>query len=127
MKTIILAFLLVATGCRTPTPVYNVDSTRIQSSSIKPNPTLDDVGKAIQLAGTQLDWLMEPIKPGHIVGTLQVRTHVAVVDIHYNTTAYSIHYKSSSNLDYDGESIHPNYNGWVKRLNSAIHAEMLKL
>ena len=127
MRTILLALLLAATGCRTLSPVYNVDSTRIQSSSIKPNPTLEDVGKAIQVAGTSLGWLMEPTKPGHIVGTLQVRTHVAIVDIHYNTTAYSIHYKSSSNLDYDGESIHPNYNGWIKRLNSAIHAETLKL
>ena len=127
MRTILLALLLAATACRTLTPVYNVDSTRIEHSSIKPQPTLDDVGKAIQLAGTALGWHMEPTEPGHIQGTLQVRTHVAVVDIHYNTTAYSIHYKSSSNLDYDGQSIHPNYNSWIKRLNSAIHSEMLKL
>jgi hypothetical protein len=127
MRTIFLGLLLVATGCRTQVPVYNVDSARIEASSIKPKPTLDEVGLTIQRAGTSLGWLMESVKPGHILGTLQVRTHVASVDIRYNTTAYSIHYKASNNLGYDGETIHPNYNGWIKRLSSAIHAEMLKL
>jgi hypothetical protein len=127
MRAILLGLLLAATGCRTHVPVYNVDSTRIESSSIKPKPTLDEIGVAIQRAGTSLGWLMESIQPGHIQGTLQVRTHRATVSIRFNTTAYSIQYKASNNLGYDGETIHPNYNGWIKRLNTAIHSEMLRL
>ena len=56
-----------------------------------------------------------------------MRSHVAVVDVTYTTKAYSIRYKDSTNLGYDGEGIHPNYNGWIDRLDAAIRAELLKL
>jgi hypothetical protein len=49
---------------------------------------------------------------------------VAVVDIKYNTKTYSIIYKSSQNLDYDGKNIHSNYNGWIQRLNQAIQSQL---
>ena len=68
---------------------------------------------------------MKPEKPGLIVGTLNLRTHTAVVDIPYTTTSYSILYKSSVNLKQEGNTIHSNYNGWVQNLDQAIKRQLI--
>lgn len=62
--------------------------------------------------------------PGHIVGTLRLRSHQAVVDILYYTEIYSITYLDSLNLKYDGKSIHKNYNSWIQNLSNGIHAQI---
>jgi len=61
--------------------------------------------------------------PGAIRGTLNLRTHQAVVDIPHDTQRFGIRYVSSSNLDYDGTGIHRNYNSWVQNLQNAIMAQ----
>jgi hypothetical protein len=66
---------------------------------------------------------MEPQGPGLMRGMLNLRTHQAVVDIPYDTQRFSIRYVSSSNLDYDGNAIHRNYNSWVQNLQNAIVAQ----
>jgi len=49
-----------------------------------------------------------------------------VVDIAYDTKAFSITYKDSSNLQYDAakSEIHKNYNGWVQNLENGIRAQL---
>ena len=120
----IVASVLVmfAVGCRGSVPVYNV--TEVPVAASKPNPSLDEVGKAIQRAGVQLGWEMKEMKPGYIVGTLNIRKHLAVVDVNYSTRSYSITYKDSTELQYDGKSIHQNYNGWVQNLDKGIRAQL---
>jgi len=49
---------------------------------------------------------------------------MAQVDIKYSTIAYSITYKDSSNLKYDGTKIHSNYNGWIQNLDKAIKIQL---
>jgi hypothetical protein len=44
----------------------------------------------------------------------------------YDTKTYNIQYKDSSNLDYNGTSIHKNYNGWVENLDKAIRSQLAK-
>lgn len=122
---VVAAGMLVAAGCRTPTPVYNVSNAPISTS--KSNPSLDEIGQIIVRAGASLGWQMKQTKPGHILGTLYLRTHVAVVDVNYNTTSYSIQYKDSKDLNYDGANIHPNYNGWVQNLDNRIRAQLSAL
>ncbi len=119
-----LALLLVA--C-TGQPIRNVDNAPISVSS--PNYDLADVTKAIQRAGVGLGWQMKEATPGHIVGTLYLRTHVAVVDIVYTLDDYSINYKNSTNLNYDpgNNTIHKNYNGWIQNLTNAINAQLVGL
>jgi len=75
---------------------------------------MSDVSKAIHRAGAALGWHIQDTGPGHIVGTLHLRDHVAVVDIAYDTKSHSIKYKDSGNLQYnaDKREIHKNYNGW---------------
>jgi hypothetical protein len=70
---------------------------------------------------------MMPRQPGTMEGVLVLRSHRAVVDITYDTAAYSIKYKDSSDLEYDGSSIHSNYNGWVQNLDKAIRAQLTAL
>jgi hypothetical protein len=115
------AVLLFVSGCGTK-PIYNVNSSPVATS--KPNPTQDDVAKAILRAGAALGWQMKQTKPGHILGTLNLRTHVAVVDVDYTPTTYSIKYKDSTNLDYDGTNIHNNYNGWIQNLEKGIRTQL---
>ena len=72
-------------------------------------------------------WQMVPKGPGNIEGTLILREHRAVVDVRYDTKTYSIKYKDSSNLQYDGASIHKNYNGWIQNLDNGIRARLTGL
>ena len=118
----LLALALV--GCRS-NPVYNVEGTPISTSTS--GYSLRDVRDAIQQAGVSLGWQMQDIKPGLIVGTLYLRDHMAQVEIPYSRSSYSILYKDSQNLNYDGANIHSNYNGWVQRLNGAINAQLSRL
>jgi hypothetical protein len=79
-----------------------------------------------------LKWEMEVAAPGHIIGTLDLRKHVAVVDITYDTKTYSITYKKSTNLmmvsdDGTPVGIHPNYNGWIQNLNAAIRQQFVAI
>ena len=117
------SFALLIVGCRIA-PVYNVSGDPITSS--KSNLTMDDVSKAIVRAGAGLGWQMQETRPGHMIGTLNLRTHVAVVDITYDTRSFSIAYKDSTNLQYDAAQgqIHKNYNGWVQHLENGIRTQL---
>lgn len=114
-----LGFAVLA-GCR-GAPIKEVVAEPIASG--KPL-TAQTVESAIVRAGAGLGWKMAPQAPGKIVGTLALRSHLAVVDITYDTKSYSIRYKDSSNLDYTGTSIHKNYNGWIENLDKAIRAQL---
>jgi hypothetical protein len=120
-------FLMVVLGlaiisCRVA-PVYNVEDAAIVSTSGN-DLTMDQVKTAIMQAGTALGWTMKPVSDGHIVGTLFVRRHMAKVDINYSTKSYSISYKDSQELQYDGNQIHSNYNGWVQNLQRNIDGRL---
>ena len=113
------------TACARNVPVYNVSAEPVTST--KPAPALDEVGKAIQRAGVTLGWQMREARPGLIVGSLILRRHMATVAVTYDTRAYSITYKDSAELDYDGQNIHKNYNGWIQNLDRNIKAQLSAL
>jgi len=119
------AVLALALGC-TSNPIYNVQQAPIPSVTDK-KLSMEDVSKAIIRAGTGLGWQMRQVKPGHIIGTLNLRRHTAVVDVTYDTKSYSIVYKDSSNLNYDGSNIHRNYNGWIQNLDRAIRSQLIAI
>jgi hypothetical protein len=126
-RKLVLALLTITVlgACSRMAPLYNVSDMPVVAN--KPDPTLDDVSKAIIRAGAALGWEMVPAKPGLIVGTLNIREHQAVVDVNYTPKTYSITYKNSNNLNYDGQSIHKNYNGWIQNLDRAIKAQLVTL
>jgi len=117
---------LAAVGCRGGGQVYNVQNAPVTTATGK-GVTLDQVTKAIIEAGAERKWSMVVVKPGQIVGTLNVRAHQAVVDITYTTTSYNITYKDSANLKYDAKhnTIHENYRSWIQYLDNAIKSRLV--
>lgn len=127
LSGMIVACLAVAVvaGCRGGGQIYNVKDAPVQTATGK-EPSMEDVQKAIILAGAELGWAMAVVKPGEIMGTLNIRSHQAVVTIPYTTKTYSILYKDSSNLKYDADkqTIHQNYTGWIQQLDGAIRSRL---
>jgi len=115
--------LLALSGCRTA-PVLNITDAPI---AIKAKYSESDVKGAITRAGGALGWIVKENGPGKMTGTLVLRKHVAVVAISYSKKSYSIQYKDSTNLDYDGTGIHGNYNGWVQNLDRNIQVQLANL
>ena len=117
--------LAAVVGCRGGGVLYQVKDAPVQTASGK-EATMGEVQKAIIGAGAALDWQMAVVKPGEIVGTLNVRSHQAVVSIPYTTKNYSILYKDSNNLKYDAknQTIHANYLSWIQRLDNAIRSRL---
>jgi len=115
---ILLSAVLSLVGCKN-TPVYN-----IEKAPITKNHSQDEIAKAIIKAGASLGWKMKDKAPGEITGILNLRKHMAKVKIEFNSRNYSINYIDSSNLSYDGENIHKNYNGWIRNLDNKIQFEI---
>lgn len=126
----IVAFVLVACalflgGCRTA-PIQNIELAPIAYTSEKTH-TMNDVKNAIIRGGYDRGWQMSDVAPGHLVATLNLRSHQAIVDITYTPENYSINYKDSTNLKHKGNMIHSNYNAWIKNLANSINLELSRL
>ncbi|HSV84894.1 MAG TPA: hypothetical protein VLK85_37295 [Ramlibacter sp.] len=109
-------------GCST-VPIMNVNESPVVTASSK-NLSNEQVRSAIVRAGAALGWQMKEDGPNTLVGTLQLRTHTAVVEIPYSSRAYSIKYRSSVNLEEQNGTIHKNYNGWIQNLTRGINAQL---
>jgi len=122
---LVCVMLVALLGCRGGAPIYQVKDAPVQTASGK-ELSLEEVRKEIIAAGVAAGWQMAVSKPGEIVGTLNIRSHQAVVSIPYTTKSYSILYKDSSNLKYDAsaQTIHENYAGWIQRLDGAIRSRL---
>ena len=121
-KLVIPVLLLLLASCRTAEP-YSVQNAPGTSKAV----SMADVEMAIRRAGQSLGWQIVPQGPGRAEGTLVLRDHRAVVNITYDVKNYSITYKDSANLHYDGKTIHSNYNGWIQNLDKAISKELSAL
>jgi len=121
LGAIILALLFMS-GCRS-SAVYNVMNT---PAGVAKKTSDDQMFKAIKQAGISLGWIVKKVKPGVASAQLNLRSHMALVEIKYNKKEYSIIYKNSLNLNYDKEkgTIHSNYNGWIQNLDNAIKVQL---
>jgi uncharacterized lipoprotein YajG len=117
--------LFVMTGCIRNAAVYNVTNAPLATNANQRLDT-DAVRDAILRAGNKLGWIMQAKADGHILGTLNLRAHQAVVDITHTASTFNIAYKDSANLRYDAakNQIHKNYNGWIKNLEHEIQIEL---
>jgi hypothetical protein len=120
LTLVAMCSLLLLGACRS-VPVMNVVDAPVGTAR-----SAQQVEQAIVSAGNSLGWRMQPLGPGKLQGTLNLRDHRAVVDIEYTAKVYSIKYKESSpSLNYDGKSIHNNYNGWIENLDRAIRNRLM--
>ena len=112
-----LSVLAISLGCMAP--VYNVTNRPIVPSGGKPK-TLNEVKAAILEAGRARRWTMREVEPGHLEATVRPGGLAAIVDIRYSTTSYSISYKRSEGVEYDGTKIYSRYNTWIENLQQEI-------
>ncbi|SVB34402.1 uncharacterized protein METZ01_LOCUS187256 [marine metagenome] len=128
-KIILIVLALVVAlgiGCRSSI-VKNVHDAPMPFAT-ENKPSIEQIKKAIIVAGSGLGWRIKSQSPGHLIGTLNLRAHKAIVDIKYSTENYSITYnEGSTNLNYDGTYIHSNYNGWIGNLEKAINVQVSSL
>ncbi len=119
-RTVLLAAIACGpvAACSRRAPVYAASAVPFAGDA-----PLSARSEQIKRAGVGLGWVMEDVRPDLIRGTLNLRSHQAVVDIPYDRDRFSIQYAGSSNLNYDGATIHSNYNGWVQRLEQTIVAQ----
>jgi hypothetical protein len=123
---VIAVALLAVSACVIQQPIYQVQEAQVTTPSGKAL-TNAQVRQAIMTAGTALGWTVVDAQPGKLEGTLNLRTHTAVVEIPYSATAYSIVFKRGDNLMVEGDKIHKNYNGWVQNLDRGIRTELSRL
>lgn len=120
---------LLAIGCAPLAPVMSITDQTIETS--RPA-SLDEIGNAIVRAGASLNMQMRKVRPGIINATYVPlggagKGLSATMEIKYNTKNYSIEYKDSQGLKYDGTNIHRNYNKWVQSLDNRIRAQLMTL
>jgi len=98
---------------------------------VDPAPILVPAGSAIKnversikaaLVGRQ--WVIGVDEPGHVVAQLNLRTHMAKIDVAYDTKVIAMKYVDSSDLLYEdtknGRVIHRNYQNWIQNLVTDI-------
>jgi len=125
-RPLIAAAVLAVSACALQQPIQKVENAPVATPSGKPL-TAAQVRQAIITAGTALGWTVADAGPGRLEGTLNLRTHTAVVDLPYTSTTYSILFKRGDNLNVIDGTIHKNYNGWVKNLDRGIRTELSRL
>lgn len=86
--------------------------------------SLSQVKERIIAAARDRDWSPDARGRGKIVATHHIRSHMAQVVITYDTKKYSIEYSDSQNLNYNGKTIHRNYNRWVANLRDTINRRL---
>lgn len=115
-----LLTLLVA-ACRTA-PVENVTHHAFPAGTEKLS--LAQIEESIIKAASDRDWIVTRQAEGELFATYSPRSHMAKVKIGFDNTEFSIVYADSTNLNYDGSSIHYNYNRWVNNLRQDILREV---
>lgn len=117
--------LLVLAACNSR-PVLNIEHSTLNVAG-GADVTMKQVEDAIIKGGNIRRWIVRPVAPGDLEARIKVRSHTAVVRITHDTKSYSIVYKSSTNLKYNGTNISRNYNRWIANLDQAIQEQMRRL
>jgi hypothetical protein len=81
---------------------------------------VEQVAKAIKAALVGRAWAITSEEPGHIVSTLNLREHMAKIDVVYDLQTITIKYLDSGELMYAEKKgtrmIHRNYLNWIQNL-----------
>ena len=90
---------------------------------------VEQVSKAIRAALAGRAWAVTSDEPGHIVSTLNVREHMAKIDIVYDLQTITIKYLESGELMYAEKKgqrmIHRNYLNWILNLVNDMNRNLV--
>jgi hypothetical protein len=133
-------FLTLVVACADQPKVMNIPLAPVRAS--KDLVTDQDVKEAITRAATSLGWSTREVSPRTLIATKTEEDRVAVVNIDYQMSAYSIRYQDSHNLKYKARptsdmagtihdfgyaTIDKKYNEWVQSLDQAIQHQLADL
>jgi hypothetical protein len=92
---------------------------------------IDQVAKAIKASLVGRTWAVTQEEAGHIVSTLNVREHMAKIDIVYDLQTVRIKYLDSGELLYAEKKgqrmIHHNYLSWIQNLVNDMNGNLTLL
>jgi len=125
MKKIFFVIVLIVflAGC-TSKPMIKIYDEPISSPIKGEQKSFESVSEAIMSGAQKSGWVPTYIKPGTIEANLLIKEFRVKVEIPYTIDKFSINYISSENLDYDGKTIHRNYNRWIIKLYRYIQIEL---
>jgi len=125
-KLLIAASAALLVSACTSNPIMNLDDRAVPSRIDGSKQTVKTVEKGILAGCLDKGWTCREVSPGLIVASIDVRKHHAEANINYDVDSYSITYKDSKLLDYNGRrhTIHRNYNRWINNLDAAIHKNL---
>lgn len=87
------------------------------------------VARSIKAALVGRDWVVSEEQPGKIVATLNLRAHMAKIDVNFDTGKVAIKYVDSKELMYGQKKgttvIHRNYLSWIQNLVTDISRNMV--
>jgi hypothetical protein len=90
---------------------------------------VEQISKAIRAALAGRAWAVTSEEPGHIVSTLNVREHMAKIDIVYDLQTITIKYLESGELMYAEKKgqrmIHRNYLNWILNLVNDMNRNLV--
>ena len=115
----VLGILLVSAACTRP--IHQVEASSYGWGP-KKGVTLAQMQKTIEKTARDLEWQLSDVKTGSFTARRDwgANKHNIVVDVLYDEKSFSIRYKNSKNMSYDGDSIHHTYNDMVSTLEDHI-------
>ncbi len=121
-----LGILLLSAACTKPLA-------KVEGSSYGWGPqkgvTLAQMQSTIEKTAQDLGWELSDAQPGSFTGTRAwgAGKHNIVIGVAYNEKTFSIRYKDSRNMSFNGSSIHHTYNDMVDTLKDHIKTNVSNL
>lgn len=121
-----LGMLLLAAACTKPMQ-------KVEASSYGWGPqkgvTLAQMRSTIEKTAQDLGWQLSDVQPGSFTAKQEwgATKHNIVCGVVYDEKSFSIRYKDSKNMSFNGSSIHHTYNDMVTALRDNIKTNVSKL
>ena len=125
-----VVFMLISAPSSAASPIQNMIDVPVPIRTDGSQYSIDEVRAAIIQGCQTRRWTAEIAGEEAIRAKLNIKNkHLAVVEIPYSESTYSIIYTSSTNLDYSAarQSIHRNYNKWILQLSTEINRQFQTL
>lgn len=130
MKNFLLLFALLSALLATQAqahnvaPIGNFEGQQAPIASGQPA-SVAQIKAALTAAGSALGWQVVSTGANEMVATINVRgKHSVSTRISIEPGMYSIQYKDSTGMNYDGTRINPHYNTWVRNLSESARVKL---